>query len=409
MRRAFTLLEILISVVVLAIGLVGVVAIFPAVIDLQRRAQDTVVGTAAASSAEAKLVGTFIENDSLDWLDDAEWRDVFDSGTYSRADFFPVFDILRLDQNISIQDARVPVGGTSAVYDFLWDAQWEWGRSQNQNASATLEQTGDLVIGGGISYPVPFGPSQNRVNLNLPVYEIDLGQRLLPDAASGQDPRYVYDMVVRRVDAGIGFVPRGNRRTYEKRIETDRLGELPLQFAVFVRRIDRNIRTPQGVSIREAITGVRDEIGNDDPIRNEDRRLPLAVRRDNLAQIVNNGKPGDHFYSRPVAGLLRNITLLESKANSGVFDQFDPLSLRFQGSSVGADAAAAALAQVGQRFVDNTGVVREVIAIDTRTVDGREREVLRIDPPFASNSLDDYRQIVFTPQIPVDIRVLTTR
>lgn len=404
MRRAFTLLEILISVVVLAIGLVGVVAIFPAVIDLQRRAQDVVIGTAAASSAEATLVGTFVENKSLDW--NSDWDEVFNSNPFTRKDLFPVFDILRLDPGISVRDARVPVGASGFIYDFLWDVRWEWERQRNTDTEQVLVETGDLVLGGGRSYKRFL---ENNVEVTLPEVTLGLGQRLMPDAASGQDPRYVYDMVVRRVDAGIGFSPRGGSgtRTYEKQVQIARLPELPIQIAVFVRRVDRNIRTPLGVSLREAITGVNDDPDDSDNIRDADRRLPLAVDNDNFARVIQNGKPGEHSYSRPIQALLRDTTISETKEGSGVFDLFDPYSLRFNEPNVVADTAATSLTQVGQLFVDNQGVVRQVVSIVER--DSPATAVLRVDPPFSTDSLDEFRQIVFTPQVPVGIRVITTR
>lgn len=401
-RNAFTLLEILISVVVLAIGLVGVVAIFPAVIDLQRRAQDSVIGTAAATSAEARLVGTFIQNESLDWYD---WDGEFGSNT-PRSDMFPAFSILKLDRGISERDARTFDGATAKVYDFLWDARWEWQRQENRDALDVLDSTGDLVLGGGLSYKDIVDP-QNV----LPQLTLDLGQRLLPDAASQADPRYVYDFVVRRVDAGIGLVPRGNARTYEKLVRLDRVGELPVQMAVFVRRVDRNIRLPQGVSIREALTGVNDDPDVSTPIPNSERRFPLAVRSDDLCQIVNNGKPasGDVVYSRPVAAFIRNETIQQSNTQTGVWDLFDPSTLRLTGSGSSATCAEAALKQPGQLFVDNNGTVRKVVAIVDKQVGGNDRELLMIDPPFPTNSINEIRQIVFTPQVPVGIRVLTTR
>ena len=404
MNRAFTLLEILISVVVLAIGLVGVVAIFPAVIDLQRRAQDTVIGQNAASSAEAQLVGTFVENPSLNWLD---WESAYSENDLTQINRFPVFEILGKDVGISVRDARVPVGASDYTYDFLWDVRWEWERQENDDAFDVLESTGDLVLGGGTAYKAIHDNDKT-----LPTLTLALGDRLMPDSASGADPRYVYDMVVRRVDAGIGFVPRGDsgNRTYEKRVPAARLDELPLQIAVFVRRIDRNIRVPVGVSIREAITGVNDDPDDTGSIASGNRRLPLAVTFGDACRLIQNGKPGDHSYSAPVAALLRDTTILRSDDNNeNVWDLFDPASLRHVGNGTNATSAAERLTQVGQLFVDNTGVVRKVTAIVQKEIDGASRNVLSVTPAFSTDSTDVYRQIVFTPQVPVDIRVLTTR
>ena len=53
--RAFTLIEVLIAILVLAIGLLGLGAVFPAVIAEQRNAFAVIEGENTASSAEAML------------------------------------------------------------------------------------------------------------------------------------------------------------------------------------------------------------------------------------------------------------------------------------------------------------------------------------------------------------------
>jgi len=392
-RKAFTLLEVLISVVVLAIGLVGILAIFPAVIDLQRRAQDSVIGTAAALSAEAKLVGSFLESESVDWVD---WNDTYSTSNFLTEDKFSVIEILKRDGAISERDARLPVGAPNAILDFLWDANWEGDRPQNQNTIETLQDTGDLILGGGTAVnPIISGER------DLPIYRIGLGQRLMPDGSTDAPPRYIYDLVVRRVDVGIGVVPRGNARRYEKSVPRERLGEVPVQIAIFTRRIDRNIRVPKGVSLRDALTGSRG-------VSSADRRFPLAVKADDHASTVNNAKTSDVglVYSRPIeARLRRDESLQQTDPNSNVYDLLDPSTLRLAFTDAEPDSVTESLTQVGQMFVDNQGVVRRVTAI----VEQDGSQMLVIDPSFSTNNPEVFQQIVFTPQVPVGIRVVTTR
>jgi prepilin-type N-terminal cleavage/methylation domain-containing protein len=398
-RKAFTLLEILISVVVLAIGLVGVVAIFPAVIDLQRRAQDTVIGVAAASSAEAQLTGTFVESESVDWVD---WEGFYGTNNFPTDLKYSVIEILKRDGAISERDARLPVGAPNAILDFLWDASWEGERPRNQDTIETLESTGDLILGGGTAISEI---AEDTGEFRLPTHRLDLGERLMPDGSTEAPPRYVYDMVIRRVDVGIGVVPRGDRRRFEKSIPRERLGEVPVQIAIFTRRIDRNIRLPKGVSLRDSFVGSRD-------VDTDDMRYPLAVLANDRAQPVNNAKMSDGglIYSRPIEAKFQGsgATLNQSDTDSNVFDLLDPESLRVA-SGIEGDSVTQSLTQVGQMFVDNQGVVRTVTEFVEMDVAGSPREMLVIDPPFSTNDFEVFQQIVFTPQVPVGIRVVTTR
>ena len=55
MKRAFSLVEVLIAVLVLALGLLGLGAIFPAVISEQRRSFDSITGESVAKLVEDTL------------------------------------------------------------------------------------------------------------------------------------------------------------------------------------------------------------------------------------------------------------------------------------------------------------------------------------------------------------------
>lgn len=68
-RRAFSLIELLMSIMILAIGLISVAALFPAGIIQQQRAKDSIDGPSVARSAMESLRGKLSQSDFGDWTD----------------------------------------------------------------------------------------------------------------------------------------------------------------------------------------------------------------------------------------------------------------------------------------------------------------------------------------------------
>jgi len=188
-----------------------------------------------------------------------------------------------------------------------------------------------------------------------------------------------------------------------------------LQAAIFVRRIDARLRIPSGYSLSDALTG-----GNGYP---DDALLPVAINGDNGQIIVDNGE-ANSFYAA--------IQILETEVYSAHLDWLIFPDARDPGINTSASFAA----KVGQKLLDNTGVVRTVVGVPT--VDpadplsgaiGSTDRVVQVDPPFTlqnaggantgvlagqSTNIDRdderaswVRQVIFTPRTPVGIRLVT--
>lgn len=398
-HRGFTLLEVLIAVVVLAFGLLGIVAVFPAVIDVQRRAQDAVLGGSLAASAEALVEASVLDSQTLDWFD-------WDSDT-AIGRRFPVRELLTNDQSISTTQVFVsgdPSVPSIATLDFLWDA-------------LEVDGEGNLVVGGGEA-AAPFRFQTDGVtpesNQALPEITFPVGQRLLPDEASGGTPRYVWDVLARRVDIGIGEALEEDRSLVE--VPLERLREFPIELMVIVRPIDRGIRVPAGLSLRDVLRGYRLEQQASGAINRV--QLPDASRRFPVGAANNDAtspRPGSGLednrlqYSIPVpipAG--RNLSP-DFEASGGTrLDITRDISIqrRINGAAFSLPTARRALSQVGQRFVSDAGIVHTVTRVfePDLTQDGSST-IIEVSPPLST----DFRQIVLTPQVPADIRVIRTR
>ena len=375
-RRAFSLVEVLIAILVLALGLLGLGAVFPVVIAQQRDAQDTVYGENVAATVEARIKNTqelvSFASTHLDPTDVNYWSWFNPDGDFGR-------DQTQASGGDFMYEWVIPQGGGDDTYQTWPDAP-----------GPRYTNTTDLEAG------IWYANQDFLPNLTDPA---QLGQflrvrdRLVPEPFSGRDPQFVWDLVARRE-------PGADRP----------------QVAIFVRRIDPRISVPGDSTLSEVLaTGVN---GND-PV------LPLALNT-NGQPAVDDGV-GNFFYAYPQT--LQAQTFI---------DHLDWLAIEDVGN--GNDTSVAFATKPGQLLLDNTGTVRRVIGpvenaqLQGTLLTGTNVRVVRVDPPFQpahapvggpgqglstnyamNNNIPNtrsqraswLRQIVFTPRTPVTIRVVT--
>lgn len=355
---AFTLIEVLMSIFVLALGLLGLGALIPGIIREQRVASDRTLGVVVANDARAYLS--------------------------ARADI----------RRLLIPSATAGTGlGTSAGNRYglgEWLLNDQWSRSYLWDLESIdagdYEDEGKVVIG------------QRVQGVDAPVFP--LIDRLHPSPASGLDgPQFVWDFVARRLPpvesdgyallADIPAVlPTGVPEQWRAGVEV----------AVFVRRVDTGIRvpanqTPFGVMLRSS-----------NPI------LPVGLSASTgtptgAGAVTSNGE----IYAPPMT--LRaeydgtRSTVLRLEADASV-----------RGSEPGAGVPVAnrllMAGVVGQQLVDNLGnvyTVQELLSLSGTSAEVRIRPGIPAWVPATDSGSFDWddgeawtqvRQVVFVPQPP---------
>lgn len=408
--RGFTLIEVLLGILILALGLLGLGAVIPVVVREQRAASDATLGVAVAASAEQYLTRSLGFDPSTPGV--TAWDVMLNTRSFSpvlagntrylwNAVQRPIDPGLQLTEGTgrnlgSPPLDRVRLNGEFSFNEATGEMRWIATLYERQiRSTPTSPWITAFDLGGRFEVSIPIA---DRL---WPSPQVQTSESL-PAGRDPFRPLFVWDFAARRVPpragAGLSMVP------------TVTMPE-SVQVAVFVRRLDLNIRVPavRDLTARGDYTLFGVLTGR---VPAEFQRLPVAVDDQGLPtnQGFDSRNPSSRRYSQ--------IQQLQA-----TFDPLDPrrgerdvLLL----SSAQPNPLLRLAAIPGQRLVDNLGNVYTVRGVpDPETLASSTRVEVFVEPPVPEGVLrqgdpaatDDnpnvLRQVIFTPQVPAAVRVFT--
>lgn len=348
-QAGFSLVEVLFAVLILGIALLGIGAMFPAVIREQRLANDSTFGVLVARGAEDYIRGhARLGRDFWDY-----WATLGQSTRTNASD----------DPR-----ALLPTG------------TWAPLGVSPSNGAAVL---GEINIGTS-----PADDFRVTIPLSDRLYPTSPGGGSAASVRETAGPGFVWDLAIRRLDGLPAPVAAEQDFPISRSMNT-------LQVAVFVRRVDSGLRPDRGVSPYAALL--------DTSLPASSRRLPVSedARGPRLDGTFDGAR-----YSLPM--VLQASFDAAVPGEQPVRDR-----LRLGNPVLTSDIPDAQLRAIAsganQMLVDDFGNVYTVIGVDSRVnpVNGANT-VVRISPPIpASISPGDITQVVFTLQPPAAVRVFT--